>query len=110
MSLHCALAGIPGGGGVSREWLTYLPEKCSCGWSTSIANLLLGEAMYPEFIQGAGDAGGARGRVARLHGGGGATRTDRGQAGFVGAAGAAVGWRGGGLPARHRCGRERELA
>ena len=54
MSLHCALAGIPGAVVYRTDPLTYLIGR----WIVKvpflgIANLLLGEAMYPEFIQGA---------------------------------------------------------
>jgi lipid-A-disaccharide synthase len=54
MSMHCALAGIPGAIAyrtnpltfVFARWLAQVPY-------IGIANLLLGEPMYPEFIQGA---------------------------------------------------------
>lgn len=54
MSMHCALAGIPGAIAyranpltmVFARWLVRVPY-------IGIANLLLGEPMYPEFIQGA---------------------------------------------------------
>jgi len=54
MSLHCALAGIPGAIAYRTNPLTYLLAR----WWVKldyigIANLLLREAMYPEFIQGA---------------------------------------------------------
>jgi lipid-A-disaccharide synthase len=54
MSLHCALAGIPGAIAYRTNWLTYLLAR----WWVKIeyigiANLLLQEPMYPEFIQGA---------------------------------------------------------
>ena len=54
MSLHCALAGIPGAIAYRTNFLTYLLAR----WWVKIdyigiANLLLKEAMYPEFIQGA---------------------------------------------------------
>ncbi|MCC6415788.1 MAG: lipid-A-disaccharide synthase [Opitutaceae bacterium] len=54
MSLHCALAGIPGAIAYRTNPLTYLLAR----WWVKldyigIANLLLKEAMYPEFIQGA---------------------------------------------------------
>jgi lipid-A-disaccharide synthase len=54
MSLHCALAGIPGAIAYRTNFLTYLLAR----WWVKIeyigiANLLLHEAMYPEFIQGA---------------------------------------------------------
>jgi lipid-A-disaccharide synthase len=54
MSLHCALAGIPGAIAYRTNALTYLLAR----WWVKIeyigiANLLLKEPMYPEFIQGA---------------------------------------------------------
>jgi lipid-A-disaccharide synthase len=54
MSMHCALAGIPGAIVYRANPLTYIMGK----WLVrvphlGIANLLLGEPMYPEFIQGA---------------------------------------------------------
>ena len=54
MSLHCALAGIPGAIAYRTNGLTYLMAR----WLVKIdyigiANLLLKEPMYPEFIQGA---------------------------------------------------------
>jgi lipid-A-disaccharide synthase len=54
MSLHCALAGIPGAIAYRTNPLTYLLAR----WWVKldyigIANLLLQEPMYPEFIQGA---------------------------------------------------------
>ncbi len=54
MSMHCALAGIPGVVTYRADTLTYWIGR----WLVTvpylgIANLLLGEAMYPEFIQGA---------------------------------------------------------
>jgi lipid-A-disaccharide synthase len=57
MSLHCALAGIPGAIAYRTNTLTYLLAR----WWVKIdyigiANLLLKEPMYPEFIQGAATA------------------------------------------------------
>jgi len=57
MSLHCALAGIPGAVVYKTKALTYYLAR----WLVSIdyigmANLLLKEPMYPEFIQGAATA------------------------------------------------------
>lgn len=54
MSLHCALAGIPGAVVYRTNALTYLMAR----WLVKIdyigiANLLLKEPMYPEFIQDA---------------------------------------------------------
>jgi lipid-A-disaccharide synthase len=54
MSLHCALAGIPGAIAYRADPITYWLGR----WLVKveyigIANLLLGESMYPEYIQGA---------------------------------------------------------
>lgn len=54
MSMHCALAGIPGAIAYRTDPFTYAVAR----WLVrvphlGIANLLLGEAMYPEYIQGA---------------------------------------------------------
>jgi lipid-A-disaccharide synthase len=54
MSLHCALAGLPGAIAYRTNPLTYVLGR----WLVKvpfigIANLLLGEAMYPEYVQGA---------------------------------------------------------
>ena len=54
MLMHCALAGIPGAIVYRTDPLTYLAGR----WLVrvpylGIANILLGEPMYPEFIQGA---------------------------------------------------------
>ena len=54
MSLHCALAGVPGAIAYRTNPITYLLAR----WWVKldfigIANLLLKEPMYPEFIQGA---------------------------------------------------------
>ncbi len=54
MSMHCALAGIPGAIAYRANPLTFFFAR----WLVrvpyiGIANLLLGEPMYPEFIQGA---------------------------------------------------------
>ncbi|HWA08039.1 MAG TPA: lipid-A-disaccharide synthase [Opitutaceae bacterium] len=54
MSMHCALAGIPGAIAYRAHPLTYLLGRCLVRVPyLGIANLLLGEPMYPEFIQGA---------------------------------------------------------
>ena len=54
MSMHCALAGIPGAIVYRANPLTYLLGRLLVSVPyLGIANLLLGEAMYPEFIQGA---------------------------------------------------------
>jgi lipid-A-disaccharide synthase len=58
MSMHCALAGIPGAIAYRTDPLTYLAAR----WLVNIpyigiANILLGEAMYPEFIQDRARAG-----------------------------------------------------
>ncbi len=52
MSMHCALAGIPGAIAYRTDALTYLMAR----WLVrvpylGIANILLDEPMYPEFIQ-----------------------------------------------------------
>lgn len=53
MSMHCALAGIPGAITYRTDALTYwLGRMLVKVKFLGIANLLLGEAMYPEFIQG----------------------------------------------------------
>jgi lipid-A-disaccharide synthase len=54
MSLQCALAGIPGAVVYRTDWVTYWIGR----WLVKvpylgIANLLLKEPMYPEYIQGA---------------------------------------------------------
>jgi lipid-A-disaccharide synthase len=54
MSMHCALAAIPGAVAYRANPLTYLLGKMLVQVEhLGIANLLLGEPMYPEFIQGA---------------------------------------------------------
>ncbi|MFI5358050.1 MAG: lipid-A-disaccharide synthase [Opitutales bacterium] len=54
MSLHCALAGIPGAITYRTDGLTYWLGRLLVKVEyLGIANLLLGEPMYPEFIQGA---------------------------------------------------------
>lgn len=54
MSLHCALAGIPGAIAYRANPVTYLLGRMVVNVERlGIANLLLGEPMYPEFIQGA---------------------------------------------------------
>ncbi len=54
MSMHCALAGIPGAIAYRANPLTYLLGRMLVRIEhLGIANLLLGEPMYPEFIQGA---------------------------------------------------------
>ena len=65
MSMHCALAGIPGAIAYRTNPLTYLMAR----WWVKIeyigiANLLLKEPMYPEFIQGAATS---RALAAELH-------------------------------------------
>jgi lipid-A-disaccharide synthase len=57
MSMHCALAGIPGAIAYRTDPVTYLAGR----WLVrvpflGIANLLLDEPMYPEYIQGAASA------------------------------------------------------
>ncbi|MBI4621861.1 MAG: lipid-A-disaccharide synthase [Verrucomicrobia bacterium] len=54
MSMHCALAGIPGAIAYRANPLTYVLGRMLVQVeSLGIANLLLREPMYPEFIQGA---------------------------------------------------------
>jgi lipid-A-disaccharide synthase len=54
MSMHCALAGIPGAVTYRADPLTYFLGRLLVKVKfIGIANLLLGEAMYPEFVQGA---------------------------------------------------------
>ncbi|MBL9190168.1 MAG: lipid-A-disaccharide synthase [Opitutaceae bacterium] len=54
MSMHCALAGIPGAIAYRANPLTYLLGRMLVKIEyLGIANLLLKEPMYPEFIQGA---------------------------------------------------------
>lgn len=53
MSMHCALAGIPGAVTYRANPLTYALGKMLVQVEhLGIANLLLGELVYPEFIQG----------------------------------------------------------
>ncbi len=52
MSMHCALAGIPGAIAYRANPLTYLMGRMLVKVEyLGIANLLLGEPMYPEYIQ-----------------------------------------------------------
>jgi lipid-A-disaccharide synthase len=58
MSMHCALAGIPGAIAYRTDALTYLVGR----WLVrvpylGISNILLGEPIYPEFIQGGSSPG-----------------------------------------------------
>ena len=54
MSMHCALAGLPGAIAYRTNPLTYLLGRMLVKVEyIGIANLLLKEAMYPEYIQGA---------------------------------------------------------
>jgi lipid-A-disaccharide synthase len=58
MSMHCALAGIPGVVTYRADPLTYLIGRMLVKVEhLGIANLLLKESMYPEYIQGAAKAG-----------------------------------------------------
>jgi len=57
MSLHCALAGIPGAVVYKTRTVTYwLGRMLVSVEFIGMANLLLREPMYPEFIQGAATA------------------------------------------------------
>jgi lipid-A-disaccharide synthase len=65
MSMHCALAGIPGAIAYRTDALTYLMAR----WLVrvpylGIANILLDEPLYPEYIQGAASAGALAGELA----------------------------------------------
>lgn len=52
MSMHCALAGIPGAVAYRTDALTYALGRMLVRVKfIGIANVLLGEAMYPEYIQ-----------------------------------------------------------
>ncbi len=54
MSMHCALAGIPGAIAYRTDALTYLVARLLVRVPyLGIANILLDEPMYPEYIQGA---------------------------------------------------------
>jgi lipid-A-disaccharide synthase len=58
MSMHCALAALPGAIAYRTDPFTYLVAR----WIVrvpylGIANILLGERMYPEYIQGAASPG-----------------------------------------------------
>ena len=54
MSMHCALAGIPGAIAYRANPFTYLLGRLLVQVEyLGIANLLLGEPMYPEYLQGA---------------------------------------------------------
>ena len=58
MSLHCALAAIPGAIAYRIDPLTYWLGRLLVKVPyLGIANLLLGEPMYPEYIQGAATTG-----------------------------------------------------
>ncbi len=57
MSMQCALAGIPGALAYKTDALTYfLGRRLVQVSHIGIANLLLGEPMYPEYIQNAATA------------------------------------------------------
>ena len=57
MSMHCALAGIPGALTYKTDPLTYFLGRMLVKVEfIGIANLLLKEPMYPEYIQGAATA------------------------------------------------------
>jgi lipid-A-disaccharide synthase len=58
MSMRCALAGIPGAIAYRTDPFTYLAGRLLVRVPfLGIANILLGEPMYPEYIQGAASAG-----------------------------------------------------
>jgi lipid-A-disaccharide synthase len=57
MSMHCALAGIPGAIAYRTDPFTYVVARWIMRVQLlGIANILLREAMYPEYIQGAATA------------------------------------------------------
>jgi lipid-A-disaccharide synthase len=65
MSMHCALAAIPGAIAYRTDLLTYVMGR----WLVQIpylgiANIILGEPMYPEFIQGAATSAALAGQLA----------------------------------------------
>jgi len=65
MSMHCALAGIPGAIVYRANPFTYLLGRLLVSVPyLGIGNLLLGEPMYPEFIQGAAKARALAGELA----------------------------------------------
>ena len=58
MSMHCALAGIPGAIAYRANAMTYLLGRMLVKVEyLGIANLLLQEPMYPEYLQGAATPG-----------------------------------------------------
>lgn len=58
MSMHCALAGIPGAIAYRANAMTYLLGRLLVKVEyLGIANLLLREPMYPEYLQGAATPG-----------------------------------------------------
>ena len=64
MSMHCALAGIPGAIAYRANVLTYVLGRMLVKIEyLGIANLLLNEPMYPEFIQGAATPGALAGEL-----------------------------------------------
>ena len=64
MSMHCALAGIPGALTYKTDALTYFLGRMLVKVEfIGIANLLLKEPMYPEYIQGAATAAALAGEL-----------------------------------------------
>jgi lipid-A-disaccharide synthase len=64
MSMQCALAGIPGAITYRTDLLTYFLGRLLVKVDyIGIANLLLKEPMYPEFIQGAATPGALAGQL-----------------------------------------------
>ena len=53
MSLRCALAGVPGAIVYRTDPITYLLGRLLVKVPLGMANFILGETMYPEYIQGA---------------------------------------------------------
>jgi len=81
MSMHCALAGIPGAIAYRTDLFTYAAAR----WLVQvpylgIANILLGEAMYPEYIQGAATAAALAQELASCVGDGARRRRTQAQA------------------------------
>ncbi len=64
MSMHCALAGIPGAIAYRANGMTYLLGRMLVQVEyLGIANLLLKEPMYPEYLQGAAAPGALAGEL-----------------------------------------------
>jgi lipid-A-disaccharide synthase len=69
MSMHCSLAGIPGAIVYKTDPLTYIIGKCLVRVPyLGIANILLDEPMYPEFIQSEASPEALAGQIAECVG------------------------------------------